>query len=116
AARGDVEAWREIRAEPFHGALLFAPFTQITADQSFVPLPIPGVDEPHSAFPRLDDAIVLGAGDYETHGPKRSWSADFFDPLHGSLRSDLVLEEELSAEHVEYWMARITDRSASPTP
>lgn len=110
AARGDVEAWREIRSRSFHGALLFGPFIHIGPDRAFTPMPIPGVDAPLSAFPRLDEAIVLGAGDYQTHGPQRSWSADFFDPLHGSLRSDLVLEQELPAEQVERWMERITGR------
>ena len=111
AARGGAEAYATLNPEQlFAGPLLLRPWEEIDPKDGFTPMSFTGIDAPMPAFRRLDGAIVLGAGDPEKHGPKRSWDIAFFEPLHENLRSDLVLEKELTKAEVGAWLKRIHDR------
>lgn len=108
AARGGADAFAALdREELFVGKLILRPWNELEKAGGFTPLSFVGIDAPMGAFSRLDGSIVLGAGDYEKHGPRRSWDIGFFEPLHENLRSDLAFEKTLSKSEVDAWMGRI---------
>lgn len=111
AARGGEEAYAALNPDQlFAGPLLLRPWEEIDTQEGFSPMSFTGIDARMAAFRRLDDAIVLGAGDPDKYGPKRSWDIAFFEPLHGDLRSDLAFEKVLSKGEVDAWLKRIHDR------
>ncbi len=113
AARGSVEAYAAAGPDtPFAGKLAFGTWPDIDARGGFDCSLMVALDAALPAFPRLDGAIVLAAGDFDRHGPRRSWNIAFFDPLHGDLRCDVALERSLSRAEVDAWMTRIRQAQA----
>lgn len=104
AARGDVEAYRLVHDASVRTRLLFATLDDLRPDGTFVAFPIPGVDARLTAFGRVGRTIVLLAADRASTGPDRTWSVNFFDPLHASLRPDLVLGSPPSRTEVAGWL------------